>query len=30
MIGPIVSKPPVIFSPRWWRLVWLIWKESRR
>jgi len=25
-----MSKPPSIFSPRWWRILWLITREFRR
>ena len=24
------SKPPIIFSPRWWRLAWRIWRDRPR
>jgi hypothetical protein len=25
-----MSKPPIIFSPRWWRMLWMIVREFRR
>lgn len=25
-----MSKPPILFSPRWWRTLWLITKEFKR